>query len=181
MRETRCVNASIIGPSDYAFAPDYRMSEIGKPNNWLGRVICLILLEKLFAMLCFACINFIIPFGADWLKHVLLALPGLLVIDLIYGRIAFYAAAGAYLKLSKSTNPFLEGGVYFLSLILSLGLVIAVTGQAEILLFYGKQPWNCIAYSLISVAGIIAVLLSLYLRAERRKFEPTRNHSRHSA
>ena len=143
------------------------MPEKNRPSDWLGRMMIVILLEKIFAMLFFASVNFIIPFSADWLLGVLLPLPGLLMIDILYGRIALYSAAGAFFRLSQSTSAFLEAGIYFFSLILSFVVVIAVTGRAEILLFYGKHPWNCIAYYQLVTSAIIAGLLVWHSRAKR--------------
>jgi hypothetical protein len=145
------------------------MSGMSRSNNWLGRMVVAILLEKIFAFLFFACVNSIIPFGAEWLRDLLLALPGFLVIDVLYGRIVFYSAAGALFKLSKSTSRFLEPSIYFLSLLLSLGVVIAVTGQVQILLFFGKHPWNCMAYYLIMTSGVIAALLAWHNQAKTRQ------------
>src|ERR1019366_4274978 len=106
----------------------------------------LIVVEKVCAALLFACVNFIIPFGFDWIKYVLLSLPGLLVIDILYGRVILYSAAGALLNVSKTKSVYLEAVIYFTSLIFSLGIVILVTGQVEVLLIYGKTPSNCFAY-----------------------------------
>ena len=116
----------------------------------------MILLEKLAAITLFAFANFVIPFGATWLKSLILSLPGLLVIDILYGRVVIYSVAAVLFKLHLRRSIFLETGIYFFSLIFSLGVVIAVTGQVQIFLFHGKNPWNCMAYYLISTAGVVA-------------------------
>jgi hypothetical protein len=52
-----------------------------------------IVLEKIIAMVIFALANFVVPLGRDWVRYVVLALPGLLAIDIVYGRIIIYGAA----------------------------------------------------------------------------------------
>ena len=113
------------------------MPIIKRPGNWLTRMMILIILEKLISILAFAWVNFTIPFGIDWIENALMIIPALLVIDIIYGRIVIYSAAGAFCHLGKTTNPFLEAGVYLGSLTVSIIIGTIASQQAKFVLFSG--------------------------------------------
>ena len=135
------------------------MLDFTRRRNWLVRMTVWIVLEKIIAMVIFALANFVVPLGRDWVRYVVLALPGLLAIDIVYGRIIIYGATVGLFRNVIGERLYVEGCICFSSLILSLCIVIFTAGDVEIVLFNGKHPWNCVGYFIVATSGVISALI----------------------
>lgn len=140
---------------------DTRSPNTEAASNWMFRMFALVLLEKIVVNVSVGFALFTIPFGVAWLKVWLLGIPSLFVIDVLYGRIIAYCLAASLLNLRTSRSSYLEAAIYFFSLLFSFAVVIAFSGQAQILLFSGEKPWSCIAFHLTVVALMGSIMLTV--------------------
>ena len=132
-----------------------------KYSTWPFKMFKYILVEKTLATLCFCITNFVIPFNLNWCITYIRILPGLLVIDILYGRIIIYYILYKLLNIPTSKRPIIEPIIYIVSLLATFAIVVLQTGNTEIMLFYGKKPWNCIAYYIIATAAINSLFMFL--------------------
>jgi hypothetical protein len=130
-------------------------------------MMALIVWEKLFAALAFACINFVLPLGIDWFQTALQIFLGLVVTDIFFGRIVLYSAAGALFRLKESDNSFLEAAIYMSSLVISLVPATIASKEVRFALFTGAHFWNYLACYLIVTAAISSTLLVWWTKRGR--------------
>lgn len=137
-------------------------------GGWLLWGILLTLVEKFIGSLSFAIFNFTIPFSLHWLALVFRALPGLLVMDLLYGRIVLFSVSSAVLGRCWPSRPLIPPVLFFSSFMCSLIIIIFSTGDAEMILLSGRKPWNAPVFYLIVVSLAIAFVWGI-LRARRSR------------